>query len=54
MAVRTLEGLPLNGGTYREEKLKLFHKNRGGEIRQRPQLQATPQKIKTNKNVVKY
>ena len=54
MAVRTLEGLPLNGGTYREEKLKLFHKNRGGEIRQRPQLQANPQKIKTNKNVVKY
>lgn len=54
IAVRTLEGLPLNGGTYREEKLKLYHRNRNGEIRQRPQLQPTPQKIKTNKNVVKY
>ena len=54
MAFRTLEGLPLNGGTYREEKLKLYHRNRNGEIRVRPGLQNKPIKNKTSKDVKVY
>lgn len=54
IAWRTLEGLPLNGGTYREEKLKLYHKNRSDVFNPRPGLQPQPQRSKTSKTLVLY